>query len=103
MLTLEPETFPMTIQEFFDNNEYYNWLDIIDYTDDFLLAREPEGNKAHFIYRVDDECNMVFDFDLISHVASVYQPAFERMLKRNRCKLVLVDTPTDFYEKIVKY
>ena len=103
METLEPETFPMTIIEYLEHNDEQDDYEVIDYTDDFLLAREHYGHKAHFIYRVDDECNMVFDFDLISHVASVYQPAFERMLKRNRCKLVLVDTSTEYYEKIVKY
>jgi len=71
--------------------------------EDCLLCRNDKTSKVHFIYSTDYNNEMGFDFSLLCEVGSkVYQPIFEKMIKRNGYKLQIVETSTDYYEILVK-
>lgn len=85
----------LTNAEFdFIDNEFLNEDDSL-----VLVVETANGNKAHFIYRVNED--LAFHFSLLCEVGECYKQAYADLLNEHKLKLQTVDTKEDYYEVAV--
>ena len=82
---------------------------ICDNGSDCIIAIDvkKKGNigKMHYVYDTDvnSEDSIVFDFDLLSHVATKFQPSFLAMIQDNDLQIELEEGSQNvgYYERLI--
>lgn len=98
---LERMTFEEYIIDDFDPDSPYQNMEVLAAAERWLLGRDFRTNRAHYIYATDDNCEMLFDFDILAMVATVFQPVFEEMLVDAGVTVQLYDGDDGFYELLL--
>lgn len=88
----------MTFLELLEDTEIERNLSVLAYSEvnEIIIAQGKKTGKAHYIYRVSDECTC--DYSLLSEVGKPFKPAFNSLLKRNNLKPTTKETETDYFE-----